>query len=119
MDWMPEGNIRSLKMEGQGIGAVRHLVTGKGVHISERLDFADEQSGILELSIIEPLPWGMLSYFARGTVQPVSGQRCRLTWQGTFAVPESGSQSTRLAHMLKNLYGTMFVGIRRKTEGSL
>ena len=115
-DWMPAGNIQSLQMEGQGIGAIRHLVTPQGVNISEQLDTLDEESGILELSIIEPLPWGMLSYTARGTVARISDKRCRLTWRGTFATPESGSQSNELAHLLKKLYSTMFLGLRRETE---
>lgn len=113
VDWMPEGNIQSLEMEGQGIGAIRHLRTPQGVHIAERLDAADRQRGTLDLSILEPLPWGMLSYSARGTASPVSGGGCSLTWRGTFELPAAGPEAEDLARLLKMLYTTMFTGIRQ------
>ena len=78
-DWMPGGYIRSLECEGLGLGAVSHLVTGQGVHLSERLDAADEDSGILELSLVGELPWGLLSYAARVTLDELadtSGRMC-------------------------------------------
>ena len=31
VDWMPDGYIQKLKLEGQGEGAIRYLVTGKNV----------------------------------------------------------------------------------------
>ena len=115
--WMPEAHIRSVEIEGSGPGAVRHLVTGQGVRIAERLDTADEAAGIVELSILEPLPWGMLSYRARATLQQLGGNRCRLTWRGTFTMPESGPDPEALARFLKKAYQAMFLGIRRASEG--
>ena len=34
VDWMPDAYVKSLRMEGQGLGAIRHLITGKGVHLA-------------------------------------------------------------------------------------
>jgi uncharacterized protein YndB with AHSA1/START domain len=31
VDWMPDGYIRGLRLDGHGIGAIRHLVTEKGM----------------------------------------------------------------------------------------
>jgi len=70
VDWMPDGYIRQLRMDRQcperGPGAIRHIVTGQGTSLSERLDLADEATGVLELSLVGTLPWGLLSYRARG-----------------------------------------------------
>jgi hypothetical protein len=115
VDWMPGGVIASLRMEGQGIGAIRHLVTGKGVALSERLDSADEKAGILELSLVGQLPWGLLSYRARAQVLGISPESCQLTWRGTFETPESGEQADRVAHLLAKSYANMFLGVRRET----
>jgi hypothetical protein len=115
VDWMPGGFIASLRMEGQGVGAIRHLVTGKGVALSERLDAIDEAAGTLDLSLVGPLPWGLLSYRARGQVLSISPNSCRLTWRGIFETPESGEQADRVAHLLGKSYANMFLGVRSET----
>jgi hypothetical protein len=96
------------------VGAVRHLVTGRGVSISERLDDMYEKSGSLQLTIIEPLPWGMLSYTAQAQLEDVNGDSCRLTWCGTFELPESGPAADELATLLKKSSAQMFKGIKNE-----
>jgi hypothetical protein len=116
VDWMPDGYIQSLRMEGKGLGAIRHLVTLKGVHLSERLDVMDESSGVLELSLIEPLPWGLVSYRARGKLDLFGENSCRLTWQGTLEMLDCGPDFDSLANLLRNSYARMFLGIKREVE---
>jgi hypothetical protein len=113
VDWMPDGYIQKLKLEGQGEGAIRYLVTGKNVELAERLDRADESSGILELSLVEPLPWGLLSYRARGKLDRVSSGHCRLTWQGTLEMPDNGPETEKVTNLLRKSYAKMFSGIRQ------
>jgi hypothetical protein len=116
VDWMPNGYVQSLRMEGQGPGAIRHLVTGKGVQLAERLEKADESSGVLELSLLDPLPWGLLSYRARGKIERISNDKCRLAWQGTLEMPEPGPESDSVVRLLRKSYAKMFLGIRRVVE---
>jgi hypothetical protein len=115
VDWMPDGYIRSLRLDGHGIGAIRHLVTGKGVQISERLDALDEGAGILELAMVDTLPWGLLSYRASVRLVQVSDNHCRLTWTGTFETADDGPPSNSIATLLEKSYAKMFLGIRRET----
>jgi hypothetical protein len=118
--WMPDGYIQKLRMDDQcpqqGPGAVRHLVTGQGVPLSERLDQADETTGVLELSLVSSLPWGLLSYRARGTLDALPGNRCRLTWSGTPEMPQPGIEADRVVNLLQKSYAKMFLGIKRKVE---
>jgi hypothetical protein len=116
IDWMPSGFIQSLEMEGEGIGAIRHLVTGKGVLVSERLDRADQLNGILELSLVEPLPWGLLSYRASGKLESLADGRSRLDWRGTLEMPERGEELDRTVRLLKKSYANMLLGIRQAVE---
>lgn len=116
VDWMPDGYIQSMRMEGQGLGAIRHLVTLKGAHLSERLDVMDETTGVLELSLVGPLPWGLLSYRARGKLDNISTTRSRLTWQGALEMPERGPEFDRVAKLLRKSYARMFLGIKRVVE---
>ena len=116
VEWMPDGYVQSLRMEGQGPGAIRHLVTLKGVHLSERLDVMDESSGVLELSLVGPLPWGLLSYRARGKLDSISDNRSRLTWRGTLEMPERGPEFDSVAKLLRKSYARMFLGIKSVVE---
>lgn len=116
VDWMPDGYVQSLRMEGQGLGAIRHLVTLKGVCLSERLDVMDESSGVLELSLVGPLPWGLLSYRACGKLDRIGDNRSRLTWQGTLEMPDGGPDFDSVAKLLRKSYARMFLGIKRVVE---
>jgi hypothetical protein len=114
VDWMPNGYIRSLDSEGAGEGAVRHITTGKGVVISERLDTVDERRGRLELSILEPLPWEMMSYHASAQLDETGPGKCRLRWEGCFELPQGGPAADALVNLLKESYIAMFAGIRQQ-----
>ena len=116
VDWMPDAYVKSLRMEGQGLGAIRHLITGKGVHLAERLDKADQSRGLLELSLVGALPWGLLSYRARGKLDRISDEKSRLTWQGTLEMPEQGPESDSVARLLRKSYAKMLLGIRHVVE---
>ena len=113
---MPAGYIQQLRMEGTGVGSVRHLLTGRGVIVSERLDEVDPENGILKLSIIEPMPWEMHSYNAYAQLRAVDNGQSRLCWHGTFEMTESSAAADSLAALLKNSYETMFEGIKIKVR---
>ena len=120
IDWMPDGYIRELRMDSQcpdrAPGAIRHLVTGKGVTLSERLDHADETTGVLELSLVGALPWGLLSYRARGKLDDLPGNRCSLTWSSTLEMPQAGIEADQIVTLLQKSYAKMFLGIKRRVE---
>jgi hypothetical protein len=119
VDWMPRGIIASLELEGSGVGSVRHIVTRQGVHIAERLDRADERQGRLELSILDPLPWSMLSYEASAQLDQLGPQECSLRWEGRFELPENGQAADALGRFLGKSYKTMFKGIRQQLSTSV
>ena len=118
LDWIPNNYIASLQLEGEGVGAIRHLVTTKDVHLSERLDALDQESGILALSLVKDLPWGLLSYQARGELEALSETKCRLTWRGTMEMAARGPECDRVIVLLKKSYANMFFGIRRVVEAA-
>jgi len=118
VDWMPNHYIAGLKLEGEGVGAVRHLITSKDVRLSERLDALDRESGTLALSLVNDLPWGLLSYRATGELEALSEVKCRLTWKGTLEMAAHGPECDRVVALLKKSYATMFSGIRRVVEAA-
>jgi hypothetical protein len=116
IEWMPAGYIQQLRMEGTGVGSVRHLLTGQGVVVSERLDETDRENGLLKLSIIEPMPWEMLSYNAYAQLRVVDTGQSRLCWHGTFEMTENSAAADSLAALLKKSYEKMFEGIKIKIQ---
>jgi Polyketide cyclase / dehydrase and lipid transport len=116
INWMPHKFITALRLEGHGIGAIRHLTTGKGVVLAERLDAMDEASTRITLSLLPPLPWQLLAYSATGVIEALGADSCRLTWTGTLELPEGDSQADRTCHLLRRSYETMFLGISREIE---
>jgi len=116
VDWMPGGYIRSLEYDGHGPGVVRHLVTTQGVRLSERLDRADESAGLLELSLVGDLPWGLLSYAARGKIDALPAGGSRLKWQGTLEMPDNDQDVAEVALLLRKSYAKMLQGIRGVVE---
>lgn len=115
---MPHGIISNIDIEGSGVGSVRHIVTRQGVHIAERLDRADERQGRLELSILDPLPWSMLSYKASAQLDQLGPEKCSLRWEGRFELPENGQAADALGQFLSKSYKTMFKGIRQQLSMS-
>lgn len=115
---MPGGLIRHLDIEGAGVGAVRHIITHQGVRIAERLERADERAGQLELSILEPLPWEMLSYRAYAQLDELGPGKCHLRWEGRFEFPEDGQAAEALAQLLGKSYKLMFAGLRQHLSAS-
>jgi hypothetical protein len=116
IDWMPDGYVQGVRMEGSGVGAVRHILTGKGVQLAERLDQADEAKGVLELSLVGELPWNLLSYHARGTLERQSRNSSRLHWKGTAELSETDAETGYVAKLLGTSYRKMFQGIRHIVE---
>ena len=120
IDWMPDGYIRELRMDrlcpDRGPGAIRHLVTGQGFPLSERLDHADEATGVLELSLVGTLPWGLLSYRARGKLDALPEHRCHLTWSSALEMPQAGIEADQIVTLLQKSYAKMFLGIKRRVE---
>jgi hypothetical protein len=116
INWMPDNLIRRLRLEGNGVGAIRYLTTAAGVELAERLDAADAATTSITLSLLPPLPWQLLSYSATGVIEALAADRCRLTWTGNPELPENSEQADRTARLLRRSYESMFSGLRRELE---
>lgn len=116
--WMPPGYISKLTLDGEGEGAVRHIRNSTGALLHERLDGADHAHRILHLSIIPPLPPGLLYYRATGIVraEPAAARpECRLEWMSAFAATPDAAPlfDTFLPQAVRD----MFKGLRGALGG--
>jgi hypothetical protein len=83
LDWAYRGSGGSIKVEGDGIGMVRHLDLG-GSKVAERLDRLDREDRTLSYSLAYGEPLGMTEYRAHVRVEEQEEGRCILHWIGEF-----------------------------------
>ena len=104
------GGVGSVRLEGEGVGMIRHLdIPGLGL-VSERLALLDDAGRILGYSMVSDAMAGMARYSA--TVQVVSdGEgRCCLRWRGDFE-PIHGIDSEEVGNSLAESYTLMSQGL--------
>ena len=82
MEWagIDQGKIR---VEGEGIGMIRHLATPIG-EIGERLTYLDHEAQQIGYEIAYGEPIGMQSYHALITVISEDHSSCTIDWSGQF-----------------------------------
>ena len=104
------GGAGAARLEGEGVGMIRHLdIPGLGL-VSERLDLLDDASRTLGYSLVSDNMSGMACYSA--TVQLISdgvGQCC-LRWRGDFE-PLPGVDSEEVGNSLAGSYAMMSQGL--------
>ena len=71
---------------------------------------------VLELSLVGTLPWGLLSYRARGKLDALPEHRCHLTWSSALEMPQAGIEADQIVKLLQKSYAKMFLGIKRRVE---
>ena len=83
-DWAP--GIESCRLEGEGVGAVRHLEMQGGIAMQEKLESHDDGARSFSYSISGgPLPFQ--NYLATVSVN-AEGAGCRVAWEARFDLPE-------------------------------
>jgi len=110
-DWFPEGYIESLDLVGAGDGAVRIITAPTGQRLGERLDGADHEHFIIQLSITDPMPEGLVYYRATGQIFPLDAASCRLTWASAFKAVDPATEQ-QFNEWFGMAVKDMFVGLR-------
>lgn len=116
--WFPGGIITVARMDGEGVGAIRHLKTSEGDQIAERLDALDTHDKRLELSIVGSPPWKMTRYKATATITELGVTQCRIHYCGRFETAAGDAQAERIARKLRASYSNLFQGLRNAATES-
>lgn len=110
--WPKDGAVRieSVRIEGEGIGMVRHIQNaGVPQPVSERLDYIDPSKRTLVLSIIGERPPGITAYVAEGRVEALDGASCRMHYRA-LVTTEPGLEEAVRKGLLKT-WSRMFRGL--------
>ena len=104
------GGAGSCRIEGEGIGMVRHLdIPGLGP-IAERLDQLDHDTRTLGYTLLTQGMAGMQEYAAKVQVVADGSDRCKLLWHAVFE-PEAGLNADDVAAGLGGSYSQMAQGL--------
>lgn len=98
------------RLEGEGVGMIRHLdIPGLGL-VSERLDLLDDASRTLAYSMVSETMAGMARYSATVQVITDGAGQCCLRWRGEFEpLPEIDSEE--VGNSLAGSYTLMSQGL--------
>lgn len=111
LDWMP--GVESWTVEGEGVGAIRHITMGGNV-VTERLEAFDDDACSLSYSIQKgPIP--VLDYLATISVHEREGGS-RVEWSARFETPE-GVPADALSKGLEGAYGGALRALKKRLEG--
>jgi hypothetical protein len=104
------GGAGTARLEGDGVGMIRHLdIPGLGL-VAERLDLLDESSWTLGYSLVSDSMAGMSRYLATVQVVADGAGQSRLRWRGDFE-PLPGFDSEEVANSLAGSYALMSQGL--------
>ncbi|MFV0277583.1 MAG: SRPBCC family protein, partial [Parahaliea sp.] len=93
----------------------RHIYNeGMPAPVSERLDGLEPETRSWRLSIVGDRPAGLLQYQATGTLKPLAGGGCRLSYRGEFESAQG--QETQSREFLAGAYALMFAGLEQATR---
>ena len=110
MEWagIDQGKIR---VEGEGIGMIRHLATPIG-EIGERLTCLDHEAQQIGYEIAYGEPIGMQSYQALITVISEDHSSCTIDWSGQF-IPVNPEAVEEVTAALSGSYQNMHQSLER------
>ena len=116
--WWPQDGpvkIERVEVEGEGIGTTRHIYNeGMPAPVSERLDMLDPDNLTWRLSIVGDRPAGIRRYHARGTLSPLPGKACRISYLGEFESEPGREEESR--QFLLAAYQLMFDGLEKAAQ---
>lgn len=104
------GGVGSTRLEGEGVGMIRHLDIPELGQISERLELLDEGSRTLGYAMVSKEMAGMARYSATVQVITTGEGQCCLHWRGDFEVLP-GFDSEEVKNSLAESYAMMSQGL--------
>ncbi|MFK7729987.1 MAG: SRPBCC family protein [Pseudomonadales bacterium] len=104
------GGAGTSRLEGEGVGMIRHLDIPEIGLVSERLDRLDDASKTLAYSLTTENMAGMARYAASIQLVAQGADSCILKWRGEFE-PQSGLAAEDVKNSLSGSYDMMSQGL--------
>jgi hypothetical protein len=103
--------LQSCVVEGEGIGAVRHIGLPGGLEIAERCEAYDAADRSLSYSIVGKSPIPIRDYYSTCRVVETGPESCRVDWTGRFEPDGVGAEQAQ--GMVRGIYTGGIAGVKK------
>lgn len=100
------GGEGSARIEGDGIGMIRHLNIEHLGEISERLDVLNHENHTTAYTLVKGFPVGMETYSGQAVLTAAGDGSCKISWTGTLSAAE-GHTDEEVSQNLAGSYAGM------------
>lgn len=103
--------LQSCTVEGEGVGAVRHIGLLGGLSLAERLEALDEAGRSLSYAIVGKSPIPVKNYLSTIRVVEDGPTACRVDWSSRFEPDGTGEEQAQA--MIRGVYTGGIAGLRK------
>ena len=87
--WIPGGEQSTIRVTGQGVGAVRDIQLATQGYVQHRLVAFDDERRTFSYELTGGKPIGMQNYRVVASVTPIDESRCVIRWLGKMTADGS------------------------------
>ncbi|MGE0666992.1 MAG: SRPBCC family protein [Sphingomonadales bacterium] len=89
LNWIPGGAQSTIRVEGDGVGAIRDIQLSTQGYVQHRLVAFDDEKRMLSYELTAGNPIGMQDYVVVATVTPIDDHGCTIRWAGKMTADGS------------------------------
>ena len=116
LNWIPGGETSSIRVEGEGVGAVRDIELSTQGYVQHRLVAFDDAQRMFSYELTAGKPIGMQDYTVVATVTPIDDDHCTIRWAGRMT-SDSSLDEVEVGRALEVALGNMTTGIIALLKG--
>lgn len=116
LNWIPGGDTSTIRVVGEGVGAVRDIHLSTQGYVQHRLVAFDDTARMFSYVLTAGKPIGMQDYVVVATVTPVDAGHCTIRWSGRMTA-DASLNDAEIGEALKVALGNMTTGIIARLKG--
>ncbi len=116
LKWIPRGAESTVKVVGQGVGAVRDIQLATMGYVQHKMLAYDDDARMFSYELTEGKPLGMQNYHVTATVTPIDDGHCTIRWIGEMTGDGSRDEA-EIGKALESALGNMTTGIIAVLKG--
>lgn len=116
LQWIPGGAESTIKVNGEGVGAVRDIELSTQGYVQHRLVAYDDEQRMFSYELTAGKPIGMQDYTVVATVTPIDSDHCTIRWAGKMTA-DSSLNEAETGRALEVALGNMTTGIIARLKG--
>ena len=109
LKWIPGGDESTIKVTGEGVGAVRDIQLVTQGYVQHRLIAYDNERRTFAYELTAGKPIGMQDYQVVASVTPIDENHCTIRWAGQMTSDDSLNEE-EVGHALEVALGNMVTG---------